>query len=148
MWSMHQTSSTLPHRTPSPDRDFANGYLVAQICQRYFPNDFTLHSFDNGLSMVRPEGPLSKPHRKFLTGACPSPTPLVKTFSHPFLHRSILPPSPPQATRRNNWGEIQRLLGRHGLSIPSSLVGDTASGQHGAATALCEHLFEMFTGKK
>lgn len=44
----------LTHSVRDVRRDFANGYLVAQICQRHYPGDFQLHSFDNGLSMVRP----------------------------------------------------------------------------------------------
>ena len=33
-------------------RDFASGYLVAEIFSRYFPADFQLHSFDNGMSLA------------------------------------------------------------------------------------------------
>ena len=28
-------------------RDFANGFLIAEICYKYFPSDFGLHSFEN-----------------------------------------------------------------------------------------------------
>lgn len=33
-------------------RDFANGYLFAEICSRYFANDVSLHNYSNGTSMT------------------------------------------------------------------------------------------------
>ncbi|XP_026803251.3 spermatogenesis-associated protein 4 [Pangasianodon hypophthalmus] len=32
-------------------RDFSNGYLVAEVFSWYFPEDFSLHSYDNGASL-------------------------------------------------------------------------------------------------
>uniref|UniRef100_UPI0037E7C28D spermatogenesis-associated protein 4 n=1 Tax=Semicossyphus pulcher TaxID=241346 RepID=UPI0037E7C28D len=32
-------------------RDFSNGYLVAEICSCYYPQDFPVHSFDKGTSL-------------------------------------------------------------------------------------------------
>lgn len=93
----------LTHSVKDMRRDFANGYLVAQICQRHFPQDFQLHAFENGLSM---------------------------------------------ATRRNNWGEILRLIARRNIHIPSVLVEATITMQHGGALALCEYLYEVFTGRQ
>lgn len=34
-------------------RDFANGFLVAEILSRYFPKEVEMHSFDTGISIVK-----------------------------------------------------------------------------------------------
>eukprot|EP00201_Polytomella_parva_P012923 CAMPEP_0175066878 /NCGR_PEP_ID=MMETSP0052_2-20121109/16768_1 /TAXON_ID=51329 ORGANISM="Polytomella parva, Strain SAG 63-3" /NCGR_SAMPLE_ID=MMETSP0052_2 /ASSEMBLY_ACC=CAM_ASM_000194 /LENGTH=204 /DNA_ID=CAMNT_0016333659 /DNA_START=39 /DNA_END=653 /DNA_ORIENTATION=- len=52
------------------------------------------------------------------------------------------------ANKRDNWIQIQKLCAKQGISLPADLVDGTLLGVHGAAVALLEHLYELFTGKK
>jgi hypothetical protein len=48
----------------------------------------------------------------------------------------------------DNWGQLQRYCSLQSIDLPSDLVEGTMRGVHGAAEALLEHLYEVFTGKK
>ncbi|KAG1657318.1 hypothetical protein FOA52_008046 [Chlamydomonas sp. UWO 241] len=50
--------------------------------------------------------------------------------------------------KKDNWGQLVRFAERRGVSLPADLVVGTRQGVHGAAVALLEHLYEVFTGKK
>lgn len=50
--------------------------------------------------------------------------------------------------KRDNWAQLQRFCAKQGMDLPTDLVEGTIQGTHGAAVAMLEHLYEVFTGKK
>ena len=46
----------LTYSIRDPERDLSNGFIVAEILCRHFPNDISLHSFDTGSSRSVREG--------------------------------------------------------------------------------------------
>ena len=50
--------------------------------------------------------------------------------------------------KSDNWDQLVKYCSRQSIDLPADLVEGTMRGVHGAAVALLEHLYELFTGKK
>lgn len=49
---------------------------------------------------------------------------------------------------KENWRLIKIICDKQGIELPSDLIEGTRTGVHGAAVALLENMYELFTGKK
>ena len=49
---------------------------------------------------------------------------------------------------KENWRLIKLICDKQGIELPSDLIEGTRTGVHGAAVALLERMYELFTGKK
>jgi hypothetical protein len=50
--------------------------------------------------------------------------------------------------KRDNWNQLLAFAAKQGVNLPAELIEGSLQGVHGAAIALLEHLYEVFTGKR
>lgn len=52
---LHQwiQSLNLTYKITNPKRDLSNGWVFAEILQRYFPDDIEMYQFDNGFKLEK-----------------------------------------------------------------------------------------------
>ena len=72
----------------------------------------------------------------------------VHKHTHTHTHTALTSHGMAQAQHTHTHTHTTHALRSQSLPLPRDLVEGTAAGVHGAATALLEHLFELFTGKK
>ena len=75
------------------DRDFSNGFLVAEIFSRYYQADIGLHSFDNGSSLKKKLGNWHLLEKFFRKRGIP----ITRELIDGCLHNKVSQCAPPSA---------------------------------------------------
>ncbi|XP_031569927.1 spermatogenesis-associated protein 4-like [Actinia tenebrosa] len=75
-------SLDLTHTVRNTRRDFSNGYLVAEIFSWYFPQEVTMHSYENGTSLKTKLGNWEQLQRFFLNQGFDIPKDIVEGTIH------------------------------------------------------------------
>ncbi len=165
-------SHTHPLGSIATRRDVANGFLVAEIFSRYFPvSPFArgvrgrlqhVHAAQ-GPSILSPPLAAGRHPDAWLRQRHVQPLQAGQLAAAAALlhqagagreqpaegHRHPQALSSPEATQQAKGCLLGYLyMAMQGIDLPPDLVEGTASGVHGAAEALLEHLYTTFTGKK
>uniref|UniRef100_A0A7S0W760 Spermatogenesis-associated protein 4 n=1 Tax=Hemiselmis tepida TaxID=464990 RepID=A0A7S0W760_9CRYP len=75
-------SLDLSYSVKNVKRDFANGFLVAEIFSRYFPHDVQMHSYDNGIGLPKKLGNWALLEKFFMRKRVPISRELIDDVIH------------------------------------------------------------------